>query len=161
DVKHVIWIPLGLLAIAAVAALILRQFTGSYHGQEVGFAVGIALVSAELAMVPLALSRRLGPVANFQAAFGGTLMHLFLCLAACDPTEHVSPHVLFRLGHWFAFNNQMLMALIAGILMILIFHPMFRDVRSDAPRGAKNFFESIMEFFRLEVFRPALKEHTD
>ena len=80
--KHVIWIPLGLLLIAAAAALILRQFTGSYHGQEVGFAAGIALVSAELAMVPLALSRRLGPVANFQAAFGGTLMHLFICLAA-------------------------------------------------------------------------------
>jgi hypothetical protein len=81
-VKHAIWIPLGLLAIAALAALVLRQVTGSYHGQEVGFAAGITLVSAELAMVPLALSRRLGPVANFQAAFGGTLMHLFLCLAA-------------------------------------------------------------------------------
>jgi hypothetical protein len=82
DVKHVIWIPLGLLLTAAVAALVLRQVTGSYHGQEVGFAVGITLVSAELAMIPLAMTRRLGPVANFQAAFGGTLMHLFLCLAA-------------------------------------------------------------------------------
>src|SRR5215211_7095089 len=29
------------------------------------------------------------------------------------------------------------------------------------PRGAKNFFEAILEFLRVEVFRPALKEHTD
>jgi F0F1-type ATP synthase membrane subunit a len=55
----------------------------------------------------------------------------------------------------------MFMALVAGLLMILIFPLLFRDSRSDAPRGARNFFESIMEFLRIEVFRPALKEHTD
>src|SRR5438552_13165481 len=86
------------------------------------------------------------------------MLHL---LAATDPTEHVVPHVLFRLGNWFAFNNQMLMALIAGLLMVLLFRRLFRDARSDAPSGARNFFESILEFLRVEVFRPALKEHTD
>ena len=82
-------------------------------------------------------------------------------LAATDPTEHVVPHTFFKLGNWFAFNNQMLMALIAGLLMILIFPRLFKDARSDAPKGARNFFESILEFLRIEVFRPALKEHTD
>ena len=32
---------------------------------------------------------------------------------------------------------------------------------SSAPTGTKNFFEAILEFLRIEVFRPALKEHTD
>jgi F0F1-type ATP synthase membrane subunit a len=82
-------------------------------------------------------------------------------LANADPTEHVKPHELFRVGHFFVFNNQMLMALIAAVLMILIFPRLFRDARGDVPSGARNFFESILEFLRVEVFRPALKEHTD
>jgi F0F1-type ATP synthase membrane subunit a len=86
---------------------------------------------------------------------------LHLLLASTDPAEHVMPHTLFRLGHWFIFTNQMFMALVAGLLMIFIFPRMFRDQRGDAPSGARNFFESILEFLRIEVFRPALKEHTD
>ena len=86
---------------------------------------------------------------------------LHLLLAAADPSEHVAPHTFFRVGNWFAFNNQMLMALLAGLLMILIFPRLFRDTRGDAPTGARNFFEAILEFLRIEVFRPALKEHTD
>jgi F0F1-type ATP synthase membrane subunit a len=86
------------------------------------------------------------------------MLHL---LASSDPTEHVAPHTFFRLGNWFAFNNQMLMALIAGLLMVLVFRRLFREARGDAPSGARNFFESILEFLRVEVFRPALKEHTD
>jgi F0F1-type ATP synthase membrane subunit a len=82
-------------------------------------------------------------------------------LAATDAAEHVKPHNFFKLGDFFAFNNQMFMALVAGLLMILILPRLFRDGRGDAPKGAKNFFESILEFLRIEVFRPALKEHTD
>lgn len=82
-------------------------------------------------------------------------------LAETDPTAHVRPHTFFEWGHWFKFNNQMLMALIAGVLMVLIFRPLFNKPRTDAPSGARNFFESILEFLRIEVFRPALKEHTD
>src|ERR671912_484487 len=55
----------------------------------------------------------------------------------------------------------MFLALVAAILMLLIFPVLFRRAQVDAPRGAKNFFESIMEFLRVEVIRPALKEHTD
>jgi F0F1-type ATP synthase membrane subunit a len=45
--------------------------------------------------------------------------------------------------------------------MLWIFPKLFNRPQIDAPRGATNFFESILEFLRIEVFRPALKEHTD
>jgi F0F1-type ATP synthase membrane subunit a len=89
------------------------------------------------------------------------MIHLPLhVLAFENPLTHVLPHVLFRLGP-FAVTNQMLMALVAAVLMMLIFPNVFRNASGDAPSGARNFFESILEFLRVEVFRPALKEHTD
>ncbi|MCC7351896.1 MAG: F0F1 ATP synthase subunit A [Phycisphaerales bacterium] len=82
-------------------------------------------------------------------------------IAAADPLEHVLPHSL----HWnigpFPMTNQMLMALVTAVLMLLVFPLLFRRAYSDAPKGSRNFFESILEFLRVEVFRPALKEHTD
>src|SRR3954447_22036412 len=81
--------------------------------------------------------------------------------AAPDPLEHVIPHYLFRVGG-IGFTNQMLMALVAAVLMVLIFPALFRRrAAGDVPTGTRNFFESILEFLRVEVFRPALKEHTD
>ncbi len=87
-------------------------------------------------------------------------MHMLILLASADPIEHVLPHPLFRLGG-LTVTNQMLMAVVAAVLMLLIFPTLFRDGTGAPPSGAKNFFESIMEFLRVEVFRPALKEHTD
>jgi F0F1-type ATP synthase membrane subunit a len=81
-------------------------------------------------------------------------------LAAADPMEHVLPHPLFG-SHLTWFTNQSLMALVAAGLMLWIFPKLFSKPDSSPPTGAKNFFESILEFLRLEVFRPALKEHTD
>jgi F0F1-type ATP synthase membrane subunit a len=81
-------------------------------------------------------------------------------LAAADPLEHVVPHPMFG-DHFTWFTNQSLMALVSAVLMLLIFPKMFSKPDSSAPKGAKNFFESILEFLRIEVFRPALKEHTD
>lgn len=82
-------------------------------------------------------------------------------LASADPLDHVLPHKL----HWqlgpFDVTNQMLMAVVAAALMLLIFPALFGRVRAEAPGGARNFFETILEFLRIEVFRPALKEHTD
>src|SRR5436853_2442629 len=83
-----------------------------------------------------------------------------LHILAADPLEHVLPHDLLHLGP-LVVTNQMLMALLAGGLMLVIFPSMFRQPQTDAPKGAKNFFEAILEFLRVEVFRPALKEHTD
>ena len=81
-------------------------------------------------------------------------------LAAADPVEEILPHTLFHIGS-FAFTNQMLMTIVSAVLMVIIFPPLFSRPTADAPSGAKNFFESILEFLRVEVFRPALKEHTD
>jgi F0F1-type ATP synthase membrane subunit a len=79
---------------------------------------------------------------------------------AMDPMEHVISHPMFG-DHLTWFTNQSFMAMVAGVLMLLIFPALFPKPDSSAPTGAKNFFESILEFLRLEVFRPALKEHTD
>lgn len=81
-------------------------------------------------------------------------------LATSDPLQHVLPHYLFEIGG-IKVNNQMFMALVAAVLMLLIFPLLFRRPDGDVPTGTRNFFESILEFLRVEVFRPALKEHTD
>jgi F0F1-type ATP synthase membrane subunit a len=81
-------------------------------------------------------------------------------ILAEDPIEHVRPHQIFG-GHLAWFTNQSLMALVAAVLMLLIFPRLFSRPTAEPPTGAKNFFESILEFLRIEVFRPALKEHTD
>jgi F0F1-type ATP synthase membrane subunit a len=86
------------------------------------------------------------------------MMHLFLAMD--DPLDDVLPHTYFSLLGLHV-NNQMIMALVAAVLMLLIFPRLFAKPDSSAPTGAKNFFESILEFLRVEVFRPALKEHTD
>ncbi|HEV8606753.1 MAG TPA: F0F1 ATP synthase subunit A [Tepidisphaeraceae bacterium] len=88
-------------------------------------------------------------------------MSIFSFIATADPLDHVLPHDMHMHVGPFHLNNQMFMALVAGILMLLIFPVLFRRNVADVPHGARNFFESIMEFLRVEVFRPALKEHTD
>jgi len=81
-------------------------------------------------------------------------------LAAGDPLEHVLPHPLFDLGPIHV-NNQMLMAAVSALLMLAIFPVLFRRAYTAAPTGARNLFEGLADFLRTEVFRPALKEHTD
>src|SRR5688572_1155376 len=81
-------------------------------------------------------------------------------LAAADPLDHVLPHKLFSIGP-LVFSNQMLMALVAAVIMLIVFPKLFNRPFVDAPAGPRNFFESIMEFLLVEVIRPALKEHTD
>jgi F0F1-type ATP synthase membrane subunit a len=81
-------------------------------------------------------------------------------LAASDPLDHVLRHDLFHIGP-IAVSNQMVMAVVAAVLMLAMFPRLFNRPLTDAPRGTRNFFESIMEFLRVEVIRPALKEHTD
>jgi F0F1-type ATP synthase membrane subunit a len=85
-------------------------------------------------------------------------------LAASSPLEHVVSHDLHMRWGPFEMNNQMLMALVAAILMVMLFPVIFRRSLADgrAPAGkTRNFFESILEFLRVEVIRPALKENTD
>jgi F0F1-type ATP synthase membrane subunit a len=81
-------------------------------------------------------------------------------LAAADPMDEILRHTL--VGHgWFAITNQMVMSVVAAVVMLLTFPYLFPKPDPTAPKGAKNFFESILEYLRVEVFRPALKEHTD
>src|SRR3989442_389764 len=89
-----------------------------------------------------------------------TLPTTFL-LASHDPIDHVRRHHVFTLGP-FDVTNQMVMAVVAGVLMAFTFVWLFnREDLDTPPSGLRNFFESIMEFLRVEVIRPALKEHTD
>src|SRR3954464_13761107 len=81
-------------------------------------------------------------------------------LAATDPLDHVLRHDLFHVGP-VAVSNQMVMAVVAAVLMALMFPMLFNRAATEAPQGTRNFFESILEFLRVEVIRPALKEHTD
>jgi F0F1-type ATP synthase membrane subunit a len=85
---------------------------------------------------------------------------MFEFLAAADPLDHVLPHPLWH-GAPIWLSNQLLMTIVAAVLMLLIFPRLFNRPFADAPAGPRNFFESILEFLRVEVFRPALKEHTD
>lgn len=82
-------------------------------------------------------------------------------LAAGDnPLSHVLPHKAFEIGG-LEISNHMFMAVVAAVLMLLVFPLLFSRPRSDAPSGSRNFFEAILSFLRTEVFRPALKQHTD
>ena len=87
-------------------------------------------------------------------------MMLSMLLSAADPSSHILPHNLFKV-FGLPVTNQMVMAVVAAVLMLIIFPALFRRPASDAPTGPRNFFEAILEFLRIEVFRPALKEHTD
>jgi F0F1-type ATP synthase membrane subunit a len=87
-------------------------------------------------------------------------MHILL---SADPLTHVLPHYLFEFAG-IKVSNQMVMALLAAVLMLWIFPTVFKNAAQgavEAPTGARNFFESILEFLRVEVIRPALKENTD
>ena len=92
-------------------------------------------------------------------------MLTFLALAT-NPLEHVLPHELLRSPAMrptqaSPFTNQMIMATVAAGLMVWLFPKLFKHADASPPTGAKNFFESILEFLRVEVIRPALKENTD
>lgn len=89
---------------------------------------------------------------------------LIAFLAASSPLEHVLPQDIHITIGPFHLTNQMLMAAVAAVLMLLLFPILFsRRTAAEAapPTGLRNFFESILEFLRIEVFRPALKEHTE
>jgi F-type H+-transporting ATPase subunit a len=83
-------------------------------------------------------------------------------LASGNPVEHVQGIKLgWHIGP-FEMTNQMVMAAVAGVMMIFLLPVLFPKANSDAPKGRlRNFFEAIYEWLRNEAFRPALKQHTD
>lgn len=110
--KHVITICTGMLLAAVGAALIVRQATGHSHLSEIVAATAITLISALLSMVPLMVLRRSSPVVMFQAAFGGTVLHLFLTIAMGAAVYALRP-----LGD----RNLFLFLLLASYWVSLIF----------------------------------------
>ena len=81
-------------------------------------------------------------------------------LAFENPLDDVLPHTFFKVAG-IPVTNVVIMATVAAVLMLLVFPRLFNRPSSGVPTGSKNFFEAILEFLRVEVFRPALKEHTD
>lgn len=79
--KSLVWMPVVIVLSAGAALLLLRALTGAAHLRELLFAGGIALISAELAMLPIILARRSAQIAMAQAALVGTVLHMFLMLA--------------------------------------------------------------------------------
>lgn len=79
--KYLIGISAGLVSAAVMTALILRVATGHAHLGDLVIVTVITLISGQLSLLPLWLLRKSSPIALFQAAFGGTILHLFLTLA--------------------------------------------------------------------------------
>jgi F-type H+-transporting ATPase subunit a len=76
-----------------------------------------------------------------------------------DPLSHVLPHKVLEVAGR-AIPNTLLMLLTAAVIMLLVF-PLVARSKSAVPTGARNFFESILQFLREQVARPALHEATD
>jgi F-type H+-transporting ATPase subunit a len=80
-------------------------------------------------------------------------------LAAGDPLSHVLPHKVMEVAGY-SIPNTLIMLLLAAVVMLLTF-PLVARSQDRVPRGARNFFESILQFLREQVARPALHEATD
>jgi hypothetical protein len=96
--KHLIWVPIVLAAFALVALGVMRSATGQPHTPEVLAAAGVVILSSTLALVPITLARRSDAVVVFQAAFGGTVIHMFLAVAlaaGCHVLQLVPDRRLF------------------------------------------------------------------
>ena len=92
-------------------------------------------------------------------------------LAAGGPLDHVVQWVYVDSGEsvWspIIFSNQIAAQILATILLLILL-PRFARLRNTGnavqdltPRGATNFFETICDYLRNQVARPALGEHTD
>jgi F-type H+-transporting ATPase subunit a len=82
-----------------------------------------------------------------------------MTLLAADPLDHVLPHVVGRFGP-VSVTNHLLMLLLAAALMLVLF-PLAARSRSVVPGGFRNLVESVLQYLRENVARPALHESTD
>ena len=85
-------------------------------------------------------------------------------LAELNPLEHVLQKPLFSIpvGPWqIIVSNHMFMVTLATIFLLIAIPLAAKQNNSLVPRGLRNLLESICVFFREEVVRPVLKNHTD
>jgi hypothetical protein len=133
--KSMVFILGGLLVTAGVAALVLNQFTHDPHLRDIAFATAITLISAFCSMIPMALTRKSEAVVVFQAAFGGTVIHLLLTLAmgAAVHALHLVDRGVFLfllLGfYWFS-----LIFVVTAMIRIFRHSAQFRAARQE-PKG--------------------------
>lgn len=82
-------------------------------------------------------------------------------LGQAELLDHVLPHELHRFGTW-AITNHVLMVALAGLLTFVVMTYVGMRARvAVVPTGVHNLFESILSFFRTDVFRPALGDNAD
>ncbi len=94
-----------------------------------------------------------------------------MLLAAGSPLDHVVQWTYVDSGpsllQPIVLSNHIAMQIIAALLLILLLPRFARlkstgDVTTDlTPRGFGNFVETVCNYLRNEVARPALGEHTD
>ena len=132
--KHVLWISAGMLLAAASAELVVRQSTGQPHRRELLAATAITLVSAHLSILPLILLRRSGMVIVFQAAFAGTILHLFLTIALGGAV-----HAMRLVG-----DRNLFLFLLLGLywvsllLVVVAMNRIFRRASASAAAATRN-----------------------
>ncbi|UCG15738.1 MAG: F0F1 ATP synthase subunit A [Phycisphaerales bacterium] len=87
--------------------------------------------------------------------------------AGSSPLDHVVQWEYVQRGGLTLLSNQIAMQILAAVLLILLFPRLVRlastgdTVRDLTPRGFGNFIETICNYLRNEVARPALERHTD
>ena len=98
--------------------------------------------------------------------------------AGSNPLSHIVQHPLVTKeadlglltphGEITLMSDHISMILLAGLLLTLVFPPLFRRSRRDVdeledlvPKGFGNGLEAICQYLRKEVAEPALGEHTD
>jgi F0F1-type ATP synthase membrane subunit a len=75
--------------------------------------------------------------------------------------DHVLPHDALTIGG-VKITNHVVMLFLSAFLTLIVFSYIGAKARNTlVPTGIHNFFESMLSFFRTEVFRPALGENAD
>jgi F-type H+-transporting ATPase subunit a len=84
-------------------------------------------------------------------------------LASSNPLSHVTDTDVLQIGGVTILSRHILMQLTAAALLVLLLPRVIRRVGDglQAPSGELNCLEAICQYFREEVARPALAEHTD
>lgn len=84
-------------------------------------------------------------------------------LASSNPLSHVTDTDVLQVGGVTVLSRHVLMQLTAAGLLLLLIPRVVRKIGTDleAPKGDLNALEAICQYFREEVARPALGEHTD
>ena len=120
-------IPLFALAAAAIGCGVCALASASIHPRELIVALVVAVIAAELGVVPMFFTRHASQAAVAQAGLVATMIHLFACVIAMAVIflGKIPMHAAFT--YWFfGMYIATLIALVTGVV---------RQVK-DAPSSA-------------------------